>query len=71
MWRRRLQRELGISSVVSVSVRFKLRVKIVVVDINVSGIESSPGLGARFRVRCSVRFTGIWIYIENLHMTLM
>ena len=43
----------------------------VVVDINVAGEESCAGLGARVRVRCSVRFTGIWSYIENSHLTLM
>ena len=35
----------------------------VVVDINVAGGESSVGLVARVRVSCSVRFTGVWIYI--------
>ena len=35
----------------------------VVIDINVAGEESSPGLGARVRVSCSVRFTAIWRYI--------
>ena len=36
----------------------------VVVDINVAGEESGPGLGARVMVKCSVRFTGIWSYIR-------
>ena len=31
----------------------------VVVDINVAGEESGPGLGASVRVRCWVRFAGI------------
>ena len=35
----------------------------VVVDIKVEGEGASPGHGARVRVRCSVRFTGILSYI--------
>ena len=63
MWKRRLPRELGLSSDVSASVRFKLSVRCIAVDINVAGEESSPGLGARVRVSCTVRFTALWRYI--------
>ena len=45
--KRRLPRELGFSSDVSASVRSSSELRCVVVDINVAGEESSPGLGAR------------------------
>jgi len=53
-----LRRKLGFSSDVRARVRLRLRVKMcLLLGINAQGEDSSPGLGPRVRVRCSVRFT--------------
>jgi len=55
----RLRREFGFNSDVSARVRLNLRVKMcLLVGSNVEVRVSSPGLGSRVRLRCSVRFTG-------------
>jgi len=55
----RLRRELGVNSDVMAKVIYRLKVKTCfLVGINIEGGVSSPGLGARVKVRCSERFTG-------------
>jgi len=55
----RLRREFGFNSDMSASVRLRLMVKMCLhVGSNVEGAVTSPGLGTRVRLRCSVRFRG-------------